>query len=604
MKETIQNHFQSNYRTFYEKYLPDVKRAGGNEYKARCPFGSHEDRNASFNFNNQTGQYYCHGCNKKGDAIHFYAKVNGLDTKRNFRKILKGIANDFGILWEEQKSHIDKTYDYTDADGNLLYQVVRMNPKDFRQRRPGNNGNWIWNLKGIDPVLYNLPWVIKANEVLVVEGEKDVDNLMQLGLTATTCPMGAKKWRPEYNESLRGKDIVLIPDNDLEGKEHMAQIGASLNGLINSLKLIELPDLPSKGDVSDFIGKFDNKTEAAEKLSIIIEGAGPYEPPKKATIEDVILQAKDFTALEIPPKRKFLAPWLTEQSITLISGWRGTGKTWLALSILDSISKGVSFGPWEAEASVHCLLLDGEMPTQDIMERTKDLGIDSVYIYSDAYANSLGISKANLLSETWRTTIKRILTTRGVKLWAIDNLASLAGGIDENIKRDWDPINAWLLDLRFAGIATILLHHTNKEGGQRGTSAREDNIDNSIILKRPFDYAPEDGCKFIMHFAKARVRTQDLGLITDTQFLLRQDEHGSLIWTWGGIKAEAKKEILRLTDEGMKNTEISNSLGITRQHVSKTQIQAKKDGLLTSKGKLSQSGFSFVNDQDSVDKPS
>jgi len=607
LKETIQNYFKGNYRTFYEKYLPDVKKAGGDEYKARCPFPGHEDRNASFNFSNKTGQYYCHGCNKKGDAIHFYAKINSLDTKRDFRKILKCMANDFGIPWKEEKHHIVKTYNYNDAEGLLLYQVVRMEPKDFRQRRPGNNGNWIWNLKGIEPVLYQLPKVLTANEVLIVEGEKDSDALANLGLIATTCPMGAKKWRPEYNEPLKGKDIVLIPDNDLEGKEHMAQIAISLNGKANSLKLIELPDLPSKGDVSDFIGKFDDKAEAAEKLSIMIEGAGPYEPPKKATIEDVILQAKDFTALEIPAKKKLLNPWLTEQSITLISGWRGTGKTWLALSILDAVSKGVSFGPWEVEANVPCLLLDGEMPQQDIDDRIKELGIDSVYIYSDAYSNSLGLPRANLLSETWRTDMKRILTTRDIKLWVIDNLASLAPGIDENSKKDWDPINAWLLDLRFVGIATIMLHHTNKEGGQRGTSAREDNLDNSIMLKEPIDYTPEDGCKFVMRFAKNRIRTQDLGLITDTQFQLRQDESGQLIWTWGGVKSENKKEILRLTDEGMKGNDIASAIGMTRQYVSKVQIQAKKDGLLSSNGKLSPTGFNLINEENlvdnSVDKP-
>ncbi len=595
MKKAIQSHFQGNYRTFYEKYLPDVKKIGGEEYKARCPF--HDDTEPSFNFDNQTGQYFCHGCNKKGDAIHFYAKINSLDTRRDFGKILRGIANDFNIPWEENRPKLIKTYNYTDAEGLLLYQVCRYEPKNFKQRQPNNNGRWTWNLKGIEPVLYQLPKVLAAKEVLIVEGEKDVDNLMELGLTATTCPMGVKKWRPEYNESLKGKDIVLIPDNDLEGKEHMAQIAISLNGQTKSLKLIELPGLPSKGDVSDFIAKFDDKAEATEKLSIMIEGAGPYEPPKKVTIEDVILQAKDFTALELPAKKKLLNPWLTEQSITLISGWRGTGKTWLALSILDSVSKGVSFGPWKAETSTPCLFLDGEMPTQDIIERTKDLGIDSTYIYSDAYANNLGLPKANLLSETWRSTMKRILTTRGIKLWVIDNLASLAGGIDENIKKDWDPINSWLLDLRFAGIATIMLHHEGKGGGQRGTSAREDNLDNSIILKRPFDYIPEDGCKFIMHFAKARVRTQDLSLISDTQFHLTQDEQGELVWTHGNIKAEAKKEILRLTDEGLPQTDICNSTGLSKGYVSKVKTKLIQENYLGKNGKITPTGMDYLYEE-------
>jgi len=468
-----------------------------------------------------------------------------------------------------------------------------MNPKGFSQRRPDGDG-WIWNLKGVERVLYQLPSLRAASEVIICEGEKDSDALADLGLIATTCPMGAKKWRPEYNEALRGKDIVLIPDNDLEGKEHMAQVAISLNGQAKSIKLIEFPGLPSKGDVSDFIAKFDDREEAAEKLAIMIEGAGPYEPPKKATIEDVILQAKDFSALDIPPKKKFLNPWLTEQSITLISGWRGTGKTWLALSILDAVSKGEPFGPWEAEASVPCLLLDGEMPQQDIDDRIKELGIDSVYIYSDAYANSLGLPKANLLSEKWRTDMKRILTTRGVKLWVIDNLASLAGGIDENLKKDWDPINAWLLELRFAGIATIMLHHEGKGGGQRGTSAREDNLDNSIILKRPFNHTPEDGCKFTMHFAKARVRTQDLGLIPDLQFHLTQDETGQLIWTHGNIKAEAKREILRLTDEGLPQTDICNSTGLSKGYVSKIKTKLIQENYLGKNGKITPTGFDYL----------
>lgn len=595
MKETIQNHFQGSYHTFYRKYLTKVKEIGGQEFKALCPF--HDDNDPSFNFSNQTGQYYCHGCSKKGNAIHFYGKLNSLDTKRDFPKILRGIANDFGISWEEKKSKLIKTYDYLDADSLLLFQVCRYEPKTFKQRQPNNNGGWTWNLKGINPILYNLPGVLKASEVYVCEGEKDADTLMDLGLTGTTCPMGVRKWKDEYNEPLKDKDIILIPDNDLEGREHMAQVAISLNGQAKSLKLIELPGLKSKQDVSDFIGTFDDKQEAAYELAMLINKAGPYEPPKKATIEDVILQAKDFTALDIPPKKTLLNPWLTEASITLISGWRGTGKTWLALSILDSITKGQPFGPWQPSESASSLFLDAEMPTQDILERIKELGIDSTYVYSDAYSNTFGLPRANLLSETWRNTMKRILITRGIKLWVIDNLGSVTGGSDENIKKDWDPVNNWLLELRFNGIASVMLHHTGKEGGQRGTSAREDNIDNSIILKRPYDYTPEDGCKFILHFTKSRVRTQDLNLIPDTEFQLRLDDTGQLMWTWGSVKAEARKEILRLTDEDMKNTEIAASVGVTKQYVSKIQIQAKHDGYLTPEGKLSQSGFAFVNEE-------
>ncbi|MBW2070003.1 MAG: hypothetical protein JRI89_01980, partial [Deltaproteobacteria bacterium] len=87
MKKNIESHFKGNYLTFYEKYLPRVKPAGGQEYKAVCPF--HAEKNASFNFNSAKGIYFCQGCGKKGDIFHFYAKLHGLQTKRDFGKILK-----------------------------------------------------------------------------------------------------------------------------------------------------------------------------------------------------------------------------------------------------------------------------------------------------------------------------------------------------------------------------------------------------------------------------------------------------------------------------------------------------------------------------------
>lgn len=599
MKDRIINHFQGNFKPFFDKYLPETQKIGGNERKAICPF--HNDTEPSFNFNTQTGKFYCHGCGKKGDAFHFYGKINGLNTGPDFGKILKGIAKDFGIPREQQKSRVVKTYDYTDTEGNLLYQVCRKEPKDFYQRRPDGNGGWINKMKGsgVRRVLYRLPEVIKADEVLIVEGEQDADNLANLGFTGTSSPCGAKHWRDEYNETLKEKKVILIPDNDNEGKEHMAQVGAALSGTTKNLKWLSLPGLPSKGDVSDFIATFTDKDVCAEHLSILIENAKPYQPPKKATIEDSIIEIGQFCELDLAERQEYLSPWIKEGSIGLISGWRGTGKTWFAMGILDAISRGESFGPWKCKMSVPCLLLDGEMPTQDIIERSNDLRLTSArgnpfYIYSDAHANRLGLSRAHLASDTWRQKMKRILITRKVKLWVIDNLASLAGGLDENVKRDWDPINNWLLELRFAGISTIMLHHVNKDGGQRGTSAREDNIDTSIMLKAPHDYHPEEGARFIVRFTKSRVKTSDLHLVADTEFKLIHDENGKLAWSWSNVKGERKREVIKMLDEGMDYKNIAESLNISKGYITKVKKQAINDGLLTPKCKLTQTGFSYV----------
>ncbi len=142
----------------------------------------------------------------------------------------------------------------------------------------------------------------------------------------------------------------------------MASVAISLNGTAKAFKWLELPGLPSKGDVSDFIASFKEPQDAGERLSILIEGADPYSPPKQKTLEDAIMPINDFASLDIPEKAELLKPWLKENSINLVSGWRGTGKTWFALGLCDSISRGAAFGPWECLKSASCLILDGEMP--------------------------------------------------------------------------------------------------------------------------------------------------------------------------------------------------------------------------------------------------
>jgi putative DNA primase/helicase len=156
----------------------------------------------------------------------------------------------------EEARRIVGTYDYRQPDGTLLFQVVRRDPKGFSQRRPDGAGGWVWNLQGINPVLYRLPELLSGNpkeSVFVVEGEKDADKLASLGFVSTTNPMGAGKWRPEYADALRGRDVVLLPDNDRQGHEHMESVALSLLGVASSIKLVNLPDLATKGDVSDWL---------------------------------------------------------------------------------------------------------------------------------------------------------------------------------------------------------------------------------------------------------------------------------------------------------------------------------------------------------------
>lgn len=83
---------------------------------------------------------------------------------------------------------------------------------------------------------------------MIVEGEKDVENLKSMGFTATTSPMGAGKWKASYNKYLKDKEVILIPDNDQPGYQHCRNIGQSLWGIAKNIKWLELPDLEEKED--------------------------------------------------------------------------------------------------------------------------------------------------------------------------------------------------------------------------------------------------------------------------------------------------------------------------------------------------------------------
>jgi predicted P-loop ATPase len=182
-------------------------------------------------------------------------------------EVQTGARNGGRMKWLAENGFIDKSkskaephivaaYDYCDEASTLLFQVVRLRPKTFRQRRPDGNGGYVWNLKGISPVPYRLPEMLKADPasiVFVAEGEKDVDALRALHFAATCNAGGAEKWRADFAKYLKGRRVVILPDNDEAGERHAAMVERSLTGIAASVALLRLPGLPAKGDVSDWL---------------------------------------------------------------------------------------------------------------------------------------------------------------------------------------------------------------------------------------------------------------------------------------------------------------------------------------------------------------
>lgn len=184
------------------------------------------------------------------------------------------------------KPRIVKTYDYHDEDGNLIFQVVRLEPKDFRQRRPDGNGGWVWDMKGVRRELYHLPKVLAGIEkgavIFLVEGEKDVSAIESLNLCATCNPGGAKKWEPQYTESLTGGQIVIIADKDEVGRGHAELVARSLYGKAKRLRVIELPDLngfPVK-DAHDWVSAGGTLSELAQITKSVHDWQPGVETPE------------------------------------------------------------------------------------------------------------------------------------------------------------------------------------------------------------------------------------------------------------------------------------------------------------------------------------
>ena len=238
---------------------------------------------------------------KAGDTVPVVVNCHaGCDGK----EILKAL----GVNGASHKSaSIVAVYRYQTADGIDVREKLRHDPKDFRIRHRDAAGNWTYKAGDGPPVLYRLPEVKAAIDqgctVFVCEGERDCDRLASAGLVATTNIEGAAqphqrpKWKTEYTAQLSGAArVVLIPDNDAPGKAHMKHVAAQLSGKVGEVRWLDLPGLPEKGDVSDWL----NTGHTADELKALSDSAP--EPPA-AEPQRTEPGAAEGAALDLDPYR-------------------------------------------------------------------------------------------------------------------------------------------------------------------------------------------------------------------------------------------------------------------------------------------------------------
>jgi hypothetical protein len=455
-------------------------------------------------------------------------------------------------------------YAYVDESGGLLYEVIRSSPKAFRQRRPNGNGQWIWNLDGVRRVLYGLPELMVAAEVLVVEGEKDVETARHLGFTATCNSGGAGKWRDEFSEFLRGKQLTIIADADEPGRRHAQAVANSLIGKASSLKVLELPN---GKDLTEFIDGGGDRNQVLEYVRSTPEWK-PAERPAESSSGLRVVSAAELLGLNLKPRGMILRAFLPSQGLVMLYSKRGVGKTFISLGMAIAVASGGKFLSWEAPSPRRVLYLDGEMPGSVFQQRLGSIIAGSATTPGDSNLRIItpdlqDRGLPDLASTTGQELVERYLD--GVELLVIDNLSALVRATKENEGEGWVPLQDWALSLRRRGVSVLFVHHAGKSGAQRGTSRREDLLDSVISLKHPNNYSPSDGLRCEVHYEKTRSFFGEDAKPFEVR--MTTGSRGEALWTVSNFEDGAEIRVAELLDLGMSVRDIAEETGISKSKV-------------------------------------
>lgn len=471
-------------------------------WQACCP--AHEDRKASLSVSLAEDRIliHCHaGCETAAILEKLDLKPKDLFLNPLPKPIKAG------------KPEVVATYDYRDETGKILFQTVRFQPKDFRQRQPAPGGAWSWTLKGVKLVPYRLPEILKELSVFIVEGEKDVANLVAIGIPATCNPMGAGKWRDEWGPYFEGKEIAIIPDNDEPGRKHALDVARKLHSHAKSVKIVAIPETGGVKDVSDWLARGGNK----EKLLAIAEKAPTWEPTTKKKPESKLkaITAADLEDKEFPPL-KWAVPGLLTEGLTILAGRPKRGKSWLGLGLALSVaSGGTALGKIKVERgdALYLALEDNERRLQNRLSRIKDPEHRlprRLHLVTDFPPLQLG-GMAQLLK--W---LDEYQETRLVIIDTLGRILPSAKGNTNQFTDDYQFIGKLQKLAIDRGFALLIIHHIRKEGAEyaldrvAGTTGITGAADSVWVLD-----TGKPPANAILHVTGRDIETQEIAMKFD-----------------------------------------------------------------------------------------
>lgn len=445
-------------------------RTSGRGHVALCP--AHEDQNASLSIG--TGKdgraiLKCHaGCSPAAvmaalglgmTDLFDDESTNGHGGNGNGHAPAQGVT---------ARPRLVKSYDYTDEHGALLFQACRMEPKTFRQRRRGENGDWLWSLDETRLVPYNLPVVLEAiaehRQIFIVEGEKDADALAEMRYAATTNPMGAGKWRDEYSALLKGADAVILPDNDEPGRKHAEEVAVSLFAVGCVVRVVPLPGLPPKGDVSDWLDAGGDLDQLAELI-----GRTPRWNPDWLNARtrtrwrlDELFENDDI--MRPPPAIVPRLAWSGRS--TLLAAREKSGKSTLIGYVAAQVTQGGTFLGEPCQRGV-VLLVGLEENPGDTARRLRHFGADPSRLHLVTHFTGDPRTRPDEIAAHVDAVAPMLIIVDSLSAWS-DGMIQ-----DDNNATQMTAVLKPLSDLaHLRGMAVIVVHHARKaDGRSRGSTA-------------------------------------------------------------------------------------------------------------------------------------
>jgi putative DNA primase/helicase len=432
----------------------DDSRPTGGQWFVKCP--GHDDRRASLAVREGAdGRVLLH-CHARCSTDRILTSM-GLTSADLFTGVSPTTAS---------SATIAQTYDYSDERRVLLYQSVRLEPKAFFQRRPNGAGGWITSVKGVRHVVYHLPDLKGREHILIVEGEKDVDACWAVGLPATCNAGGAGKWRDDYAQQLLAsgaRTVYVVPDNDAPGRAHAEHVARSCAAAGLDVRIVLLPDLPPKGDVTDFL-VHHSKDELLALARTAPAFVGRHDlVSSRGTGHDAILIR--MSDVQPEPVSWVWSRRLARGKVTALMGDPGVGKSFLALDMAARITTGGRWPDGGVTTAGDVVLLTAEDGLADtVRPRLDACGADTSRVWVlDAIRIGDGETRAFAL-ETDIERLRAVILSRRAVLVIIDPVSSYLGSVesykDTDVRRVLGPL------VRLAsetGVAMLGLLHLNKD---------------------------------------------------------------------------------------------------------------------------------------------